>query len=155
MADDLAGSAVTSFWFFEYWFAFFTNCCNWPAKLKTIHFPQNSVTFSMMSENQLPSPVSNFLFVMLLYVWEKVIKKNFLCFKVFFGPKCGRKVAVTKNLVAVEGPQVAVVLGWSGSEGFSGPGNPALRWSRYRHHSFPFCHLLILWYRTSLFLAGA
>ena len=35
------------------------------------------------------------------------------------------KVAVTKNLVAVKGPKVAVVLVWSGSEGLSGSGNPA------------------------------
>ena len=34
------------------------------------------------------------------------------------------KVAVTKNLVAVKGPKVAVVLVWSGSEGLSGSGNP-------------------------------
>ena len=34
------------------------------------------------------------------------------------------KVAVTKHLVAVKGPQVAVVLGRSGSEGLSGSGNP-------------------------------
>ena len=33
-------------------------------------------------------------------------------------------MAVTKNLVAVKGPQVAVVLGWSGSEGLLGSGNP-------------------------------
>ena len=35
------------------------------------------------------------------------------------------KVAVTKNLVAVKGPQVAVVSGGSGSEGLPGSGNPA------------------------------
>ena len=35
------------------------------------------------------------------------------------------KVAVTNNLVAVKGHQVAVVLGWSGSEGLPGSGNPA------------------------------
>ena len=34
------------------------------------------------------------------------------------------KVAVTKNLVAVKGPQVAVVSGGSGSEGLPGSGNP-------------------------------
>ena len=34
------------------------------------------------------------------------------------------KVAVTRNLVAVKGPKVAVVLGCSGSEGLSGSGNP-------------------------------
>ena len=34
------------------------------------------------------------------------------------------KVAVTNNLVAVKGHQVAVVLGWSGSEGLPGSGNP-------------------------------
>ena len=34
------------------------------------------------------------------------------------------KVAVTKNLVAVKGPKVAVVFGYSGSEGFCGCGNP-------------------------------
>ena len=33
------------------------------------------------------------------------------------------KVAVTKNLVAVKGPQVAVVSGGSGSEGLPGSGN--------------------------------
>ena len=36
------------------------------------------------------------------------------------------KVAVTKNLVAVKGPQVAVVSGGSGSEGLPGSGNPAV-----------------------------
>ena len=34
------------------------------------------------------------------------------------------KVAVRKNLVAVKGLQVAVVLTGSGSEGLLGPGNP-------------------------------
>ena len=34
------------------------------------------------------------------------------------------KVAVTKNLVAVKGPQVAVVSDGSGSEGLPGSGNP-------------------------------
>ena len=42
----------------------------------------------------------------------------------YFGPKCGRKVAVMKDLVAVKGPKVAVGLGWSGSEGLLGSGNP-------------------------------
>ncbi len=32
-------------------------------------------------------------------------------------------MAVTTNLVAVKGPQVAVVLVWSGSEGLPGSGN--------------------------------
>ena len=40
------------------------------------------------------------------------------------------KVAVTKNLVAVKGPQVAVVSGGSGSEGLPGSGNPGLRGSK-------------------------
>ena len=39
-------------------------------------------------------------------------------------PNVAVKVAVTKNLVAVKGPKVAVVLVWSGSEGLSGSGNP-------------------------------
>ena len=46
----------------------------------------------------------------------------------YFGPKCGRKVAVMKDLVAVKGPKVAVGLGWSGSEGLLGSGNPAKQW---------------------------
>ena len=40
------------------------------------------------------------------------------------------KVAVTKNLVAVKGPQVAVVSGGSGSEGLPGSGNPGAIFSR-------------------------
>ena len=48
------------------------------------------------------------------------------------------KVAVTKNLVAVKGPQVAVVSGGSGSEGLPGSGNPgwgAAVWSSSREQS--------------------
>jgi hypothetical protein len=37
------------------------------------------------------------------------------------------KVAVGKNLVAVEDPQVAVVIGGGGSEGLPGPDNTADR----------------------------
>ena len=34
---------------------------------------------------------------------------NIVFFFVYFGPKCGRKVAVMKDLVAVKGPKMAVV----------------------------------------------
>ena len=49
----------------------------------------------------------------------------FSAFKCISAPNVAVKVAVTKNLVAVKGPKVAVVFGLSGSEGFCGSGNPA------------------------------
>ena len=52
----------------------------------------------------------------------------------FSAPNVAVKVAVTKDLVAVNGPKVAVVFGWSGSEGFWGSGNPAhMLLHRYFH----------------------
>ena len=61
------------------------------------------------------------------------------------------KVAVTKNLVAVKGPQVAVVSGGSGSEGLPGSGNPGselLEFSRYL--SVPkICEILVFWFFNS------
>ena len=45
------------------------------------------------------------------------------------------KVAVTKNLVAVKGPQVAVVLGRSGSESLSGSGNPGHQFQYMREYN--------------------
>ena len=57
------------------------------------------------------------------------------------------KVAVTKNLVAVKGPQVAVVSGGSGSEGLPGSGNPVSgKWQQ--------CHLVTAANMTAQALRG-
>ena len=49
---------------------------------------------------------------------DESMDKNY-AFKCILAPNVAVKVAVTKNLVAVEGPQVAMVLGWR----LVGPGN--------------------------------
>ena len=48
---------------------------------------------------------------------KKLKQTKISAFMCISAPYVAVKVAVTKNLVAVKGPKVAVVLGWSGSEG--------------------------------------